>query len=82
MTTRIFIPRDAAAVACGADDVAEALVTFLKKLKTSGQSFSLVRNGSRGMLWLEPLLEIEDKGIRYAFGPMTVSDVQIGRAHV
>lgn len=76
MITRIFVPRDAAAVACGADEVAEAVLKSLKNLKTTHSSLSLVRNGSRGMLWLEPLLEIEEKGVRYAFGPMTVSDVQ------
>lgn len=75
MTLRLFIPRDAAAVACGADEVAEAISHYLEQQKTGGQLPSLVRNGSRGMLWLEPLLEIEEKGVRYAFGPMTVSDV-------
>ena len=71
MTIRIYIPRDAAAVACGADDVAKAAVDAAKKAKVNAE---IVRNGSRGMLWLEPLLEIEDGGVRYAFGPMTQAD--------
>ena len=74
MTIRIFIPRDAAAVACGADDVAKAVSKAAAKAKLDAQ---VVRNGSRGMLWLEPLMEIEDKGVRYAFGPMTEADASV-----
>jgi formate dehydrogenase iron-sulfur subunit len=72
MTIRIFIPRDAAAVACGADDVAQAIATAVKKAEVKAE---IVRNGSRGMLWIEPLMEIEDEGVRYAFGPVTELDV-------
>ena len=71
MTIRIFIPRDAAAVACGADDIARAIAAAAKKAKLKAD---IVRNGSRGMLWLEPLMEVEDNGVRYAFGPMTEAD--------
>jgi formate dehydrogenase iron-sulfur subunit len=71
MTTKIFVPRDAAAVACGADEVAQAVAAAAKKAKLK---LEIVRNGSRGMLWLEPLMEIEDKGVRYAFGTMTDAD--------
>ncbi len=71
MTIRIFIPRDAAAVACGADEVARAVVAAAQRAKLA---VTVVRNGSRGMLWLEPLMEIEDNGVRYAFGPMTEAD--------
>jgi hypothetical protein len=35
------------------------------------RDLTLVRNGSRGMVWLEPLAEVEIDGIRHAFGPMT-----------
>ena len=71
MSTRIFVPRDAAAIACGADEVAKAFMDAARKAKLDVE---IVRNGSRGMLWLEPLVEIEDKGVRYAFGPMTPAD--------
>jgi formate dehydrogenase iron-sulfur subunit len=71
MTIRIFVPRDAAAVACGADEVAKAVDGAAKKAKLQTE---IVRNGSRGMLWLEPLMEIEDEGVRYAFGPVTELD--------
>ncbi len=63
--TRLFLPRDAAAVAVGADEVASAL----------GAGVPLIRTGSRGMLWLEPLLEVELDGTRYGFGPLEPSDV-------
>ncbi|MGQ0673401.1 MAG: NADH-ubiquinone oxidoreductase-F iron-sulfur binding region domain-containing protein [Hyphomicrobium sp.] len=73
MTTRIFVPRDAAAIACGADDVAAAVTAVARKHKVGAE---LVRNGSRGMLWLEPLVEIEDRGERYAFGPCAPADAE------
>ena len=69
---RVFVPRDAAAVACGADELAVALTAAAKKQKVEIQ---IVRNGSRGMLWLEPLVEIEDEsGARYGFGPAEPGD--------
>jgi formate dehydrogenase iron-sulfur subunit len=73
MTLRIFVPRDAAAVAVGADEVAAALAAAAK---AAGVPVQLVRNGSRGMLWLEPLVEIEREGTRYGFGPVGVADVE------
>jgi formate dehydrogenase iron-sulfur subunit len=73
MTIRIYIPRDAAAIACGADDVANAIVAAAAKAKVKAE---VIRNGSRGMLWLEPLMEIEDNGVRYAFGPMNEAEAK------
>ena len=69
---RVFVPRDAAAVACGADDVAAAIA---KAADASGADVRIVRNGSRGMLWLEPLVEVEQDGVRYGFGPVSRGDV-------
>ena len=69
---RVFVPRDAAARAMGADAVAEAV---LAEAARAGVEVTLVRNGSRGMVWLEPLVEVEADGVRQAFGPMTVGDV-------
>jgi len=71
MSLRLFVPRDAAAVACGANEVSGVIEA---QAREAGIDVTLVRNGSRGMLWLEPLVEIEDEGIRYAFGPCTTSD--------
>jgi formate dehydrogenase iron-sulfur subunit len=69
---RLYLPRDAAALAVGADDVAAALQ---RAADAAAQTPQLVRNGSRGMLWLEPLLEVEIDGVRHAFGPLEASDV-------
>ena len=52
----IYVPRDSAARSVGADEVADALT---KAAERQGRSIRLVRNGSRGMLWLEPLVEVE-----------------------
>jgi formate dehydrogenase iron-sulfur subunit len=65
--TVVYVPRDAAARAAGADDVAAALGT------QSG--VSVVRNGSRGMLWLEPMIEVATPQGRIAYGPVTAADV-------
>ena len=67
MTRGLFLPRDAAAIAVGADEVATALQQAAAR---SGAPADIVRTGTRGMLWLEPLLEVEIGGVRYAFGPL------------
>ncbi|GGE21886.1 formate dehydrogenase beta subunit [Gemmobacter megaterium] len=69
---RVYVPMDAAARALGADDVAEAIQT---EAAARGVDIALVRNGSRGMVWLEPLVEIATDQGRIAFGPMTPADV-------
>src|SRR5262249_3549842 len=70
---RARLPKDAAALALGADKVADALV---KAAAGQGIDLALTRTGSRGMFWLEPLLEIEtDKGWR-AFGPLVPEDAE------
>lgn len=69
---KIYVPRDAAARALGADAVAAAVLVEAAK---RGLSVELVRNGSRGMVWLEPLVEVETPEGRVAFGPMTPAQV-------
>ena len=69
---KIYLPLDSAAVALGADDIAAALIA---QAAAKGIDLMLVRNGSRGMVWLEPMAEVETPEGRIAFGPMTVSDV-------
>jgi formate dehydrogenase iron-sulfur subunit len=69
---KIYIPRDAAAKALGADEVAAAMADAIAKTGTQAE---IVRNGSRGMIWLEPLVEVERDGVRHAYGPATVADV-------
>ena len=70
---RARLPMDAAALALGADAVAAALTGAAA---ARGIALELTRTGSRGMIWLEPLLEIEtEKGWR-AFGPLKPGDVE------
>lgn len=63
----VYVPRDAAAKSVGADAVAAALA--------EQPGVRVVRNGSRGMLWLEPLIEVEANDGRVAYGPVHASDV-------
>ncbi|MCW2731137.1 MAG: formate dehydrogenase, partial [Mycobacterium sp.] len=51
----IYVPCDSAATSVGADQVAEALV---RAATLEQRPIQLIRNGSRGMLWLEPLVEV------------------------
>ena len=72
MTVTIFVPRDAAALALGADKVAAAIAT---EIANRGLDARIVRNGSRGMFWLEPLVEVRTERGRIAYGPVKASDV-------
>ena len=69
---KIYLPLDSAAVALGADEIAEAITAEAQK---RGVSITLIRNGSRGMVWLEPMAEVATEDGRLAFGPMTLEDV-------
>ena len=69
---RIFVPGDAAAVAVGADEVAQAIWDAARR---RGVAVEIVRNGSRGMFWLEPMVEVETPGGRIAYGPVDRADV-------
>ena len=70
MAIRIYVSRDAAAQALGADETAAAL------LAAAGADIELVRVGSRGMVWLEPLVEVTDAaGQRIAYGPVMAEQV-------
>jgi formate dehydrogenase iron-sulfur subunit len=70
---RIYVPGDTAAVACGADEIAAAIAALAAKRNAAVE---IVRNGSRGMHWLEPLIEVAtDKG-RIAYGPVELKDVE------
>ena len=71
-TTRIYVPRDAAARSVGADETAYAISVEAKR---RGIDIELVRNGSRGLLWLEPLVEVSTAAGRIAYGPVKSKDV-------
>ena len=68
----VYLPRDSAALAAGADEVA---ATLLAQCAQRGLAVNLVRNGSRGLFWLEPLLEVATPQGRVAYGPVTEDDV-------
>ena len=65
--TTVYVPRDSAALSVGADEVAA-------KLKEAAASIDrpirVVRNGSHGMLWLEPLVEVVTERGRVGYGPV------------
>ena len=69
---KIWVPMDSAAKALGADAVVAAIRAEADK---RGIEVEIARNGSRGMIWLEPLVEVETPEGRMAFGPMTPADV-------
>jgi len=69
---RIYIPGDTTACALGADVVAELIAAGADG---RGIGIELVRNGSRGAFWLEPLVEVETESGRFAFGPVQPQDV-------
>lgn len=72
MSMRFYVSRDAGAVAVGADEVARALE---QAAGSRGVAIEIVRTGSRGMYWLEPLVEVATPQGRIAFGPVTEADV-------
>ncbi|MGM9488550.1 NADH-ubiquinone oxidoreductase-F iron-sulfur binding region domain-containing protein [Ideonella sp. YS5] len=68
----VYVPRDAAALAAGADEVAAAIAAEAAR---RGREVQVVRNGSRGMFWLEPLVEVKTPQGRVAYGPVIEDDV-------
>jgi formate dehydrogenase iron-sulfur subunit len=72
MTVTIYVPCDTTALALGADDVA-ALIE--REARTRKLDIELIRNGSRGLFWLEPMVEVETPAGRVAYGPVDPDDV-------
>lgn len=72
MTTTIYIPGDSGALALGAEKVAKAIE---REIAARGLDAKIVRNGSRGAYFLEPMVEVETAVGRVAYGPVTVKDV-------
>ena len=69
---KVYIPSDSAAKALGADAVAER---FAAEAEARGLKPEIVRTGTRGLIWLEPLVEMERDGVRMGYGPVTPQDV-------
>ncbi|MFF3948080.1 formate dehydrogenase beta subunit [Streptomyces sp. NPDC001902] len=72
-TVTVYVPRDSAARSVGADEVADALRRVAAEREAP---VDVVRNGSRGMLWLEPLVEVVTPAGRVGYGPVAPSDVE------
>ena len=70
--TTVYVPRDSAACSVGADAVAAAITAHAD---ANGLDIRVVRNGSRGMLWLEPLVEVATDEGRVGYGPVSPQDV-------
>ncbi|MGF6412081.1 hypothetical protein OKW37_003751 [Paraburkholderia sp. MM5482-R2] len=70
--TRIYVPRDSSALALGADALAEAIASEAAR---RGIAIELIRNGSRGLLWLEPLVEVATPEGRIGYANVDVEDV-------
>ena len=68
----VYVPRDAAAIAMDADVVAAAIAG---QAGSRGIGVTIVRNGSRGLTWLETMVEVETTAGRIAYGPVSVDDV-------
>jgi len=68
----VYVPGDASAVSVGADGVARALEIESAK---RGRSVRVVRNGSRGLFWLEPLVEVLTPAGRVAYGPVVAAQL-------
>ncbi|MGH8202773.1 MAG: formate dehydrogenase beta subunit, partial [Steroidobacteraceae bacterium] len=72
MTFTVYVPRDAGALSLGAGEVADAIT---REAAARGLELRLIRNGSRGAYWLEPLVEVATAHGRTAYGPVDVGDV-------
>jgi formate dehydrogenase iron-sulfur subunit len=73
MSVQLFVPRDAGALAVGADEVAAAIGRAAAR---RSETIEIVRTGSRGLYWLEPMIEVMTPAGRVAYGPVTEDDVE------
>jgi len=73
MSLRLYVPADSAAVAVGADDVLAAIEVAARNRNLA---LDVVRTGSRGLFWLEPMIEVQTPQGRIAYGPVDVSDAE------
>jgi len=69
---KVYVPRETTSISVGADEVAIAIA---REAKRTGAAIQLVRNGSWGACWLEPLVEVEVDGARIAYSNVEAGDV-------
>jgi formate dehydrogenase iron-sulfur subunit len=72
MSVTLYIPREATALSLGAESVARAVAAEATRV---GKTVQIVRTGSRGAFWLEPLVEVQTSAGRIAYGPVQAADV-------
>ena len=72
MSARVFVPADSSALSVGADAVAGAI---FDEARRRGVDITIVRTGSRGLFWLEPLIEVETAAGRVGYGPVAPDEV-------
>ena len=72
MSVTLYVPRDAVALGLGANKVARALFAGAER---RGLDATIVRTGSRGLFWLEPMVEVATPEGRIAYGPVKPEDV-------
>jgi formate dehydrogenase iron-sulfur subunit len=72
MSVKVYVPGDAAACSMGADPTALALLAEAARRHVD---IELVRNGSRGLLWLEPLVEVSSPRGRIAYANVQATQV-------
>jgi formate dehydrogenase iron-sulfur subunit len=72
MSIKVYVSRDATALSVGAESVARAVASIAQQ---QGADIEIVRNGSRGLFWLEPLVEVATASGRHAYGPVTAAEV-------
>ena len=72
MSITIYVPCDSSAISLGANRVAAAIS---KEAEKRSIDIQLIRNGSRGLYWLEPLVEVATEKGRLAYGPVQAGDV-------
>ena len=73
MSVRVYVPGDSAACSVGADEVAARITAVAA---AEGVTVEVIRNGSRGMLWLEPFVEVQTPAGRVGYGPVAPGDVE------
>jgi len=72
LVTKVYVPRDSTALSLGANRTAKAIADEAAK---RGIQIELIRNGSRGLFWLEPFVEVATAQGRVAYAPVQPSDV-------
>jgi formate dehydrogenase iron-sulfur subunit len=72
MAINVYVPRDSSALSLGAHKVSANIQAEAAK---RGLEINLIRNGSRGLFWLETMVEVATSKGRVSYGPVMPKDV-------